>query len=218
MTRHSLITRSKFSDNIGTGSYFNICKSFRPGWSAHQPQKSGNKSNDKVRHGELPAVAIQARVAEVEQERGHAVEEDEDGEGDVELRRGGVVPDEHVVSPLHITHVHTRGGLERHLIQPLAMLCNFGREGVGDGEARTNYRALAIWHIFEILLNHQNSLNRYYFQFIGQKNWVLERSNKVVSGKRFTPWLQHRTFNKLFNDSWSQTDEFTNKIFISVWE
>lgn len=81
------------------------------------------------RHGELPAVAIQARVAEVEQERGHAVEEDEDGEGDVELRRGGVVPDEHVVSPLHITHVHPRGGLERRLIQP---------SGKGSGQFRNH--------------------------------------------------------------------------------
>lgn len=43
-----LLTRNKFLNNILSGSYFNICKSFSPGRGTHQPQKSGNKSNNKV--------------------------------------------------------------------------------------------------------------------------------------------------------------------------
>ena len=40
MTHHFMkITRLKFLDNIVTGSYFSIFKSFNPSWSAHQPQK-----------------------------------------------------------------------------------------------------------------------------------------------------------------------------------
>lgn len=43
-----IFARQKFLNNAVTGGYFNIRKSFSPGWSAHQPQKSENKGKNEV--------------------------------------------------------------------------------------------------------------------------------------------------------------------------
>lgn len=70
-------------------------------------------------HGQLAALPVEAGVAHIEHQGSHAVEEHEDGKGDVELRRGGVVAYEDVVFPRHITHVATGGRVEGRLVQPI---------------------------------------------------------------------------------------------------
>ena len=133
-------TRLKLLDNAGTGSCFNICKSFSPGRSAHQPQKSRNNSNYKVSHGKLSIITIQVCVTNIEEKSSNAVQEDKDWKSDIELRRRGVISNKDITFPIYTTDIYTLRWLKWCFIQPTRGLW-WSREAPWEGWGWTGRRA-----------------------------------------------------------------------------